>query len=505
MTDMGDQGPTGGDSEPIGYSLLSVIVPVFNERTTVAEVIRRIRAVTPARGRRGHRGRRRVLRRDRQGAGRHGRLDGAGDQPPVNKGKGAAVRTGLESIRGDLVLIQDADLEYDPADWSKLLDPILRGKSKVVYGSRFTGERKNMMPLHWIGNRFLSLVTNVLYSSTLSDMETCYKLFDRRALEGITIESDKFDFEPEITAKVLRRGTGSTRSRSPTPAGRPTRARRSPGGTDSARCGPWSSTGSPGSTVTDARRRAPRLRRDRGGPGRGCRSPAGRPARHNGGERGRGDRQLRVGPGPGQLCGRASGPKGRPSWWWWTTDPPTARVRRAARSLPRGRGARAGAQPRLRRGRQPRRGHHHRPVGAGVQLRTSRSGPARWPIWPPRWPPTPGCALVGPLIRDQAGERYPSARRFPVPGRRGRACPARDLRPGQPLHPLVPAGGAGRGRPRARSRRLGVRGVLSGQEVGLRAGGWVRRGLLHVPRGRRSVLAPGPGRLAGGLRARRPR
>ena len=112
----------------------------------------------------------------------------------------------MEAIRGDLVLIQDADLEYDPEDWSKLLEPILRGKSQVVYGSRFTGERRNMLPLHWIGNRFLSLVTNVLYSSTLSDMETCYKLFDRRVLDGLTIESDRFEFEPEITAKVLRRG-----------------------------------------------------------------------------------------------------------------------------------------------------------------------------------------------------------------------------------------------------------------------------------------------------------
>jgi glycosyltransferase involved in cell wall biosynthesis len=123
-----------------------------------------------------------------------------------NLGKGAAIRTGMEAVRGDLVLVQDADLEYDPADWAKLLDPILRGKSMVVYGSRFTGERKNMLPLHWIGNRFLSLVTNVLYSTTLSDMETCYKLFDRRVLEGITIESNRFEFEPEITAKVLRRG-----------------------------------------------------------------------------------------------------------------------------------------------------------------------------------------------------------------------------------------------------------------------------------------------------------
>jgi glycosyltransferase involved in cell wall biosynthesis len=125
---------------------------------------------------------------------------------PVNRGKGAAIRTALKVARGDLILIQDADLEYDPEDWPRMLDPILRGKARVVYGSRFTGERKNMLPLHWIGNRFLSLVTNVLYSSTLSDMETCYKLFDRQAIAGITVQSDRFDFEPEITAKVLRRG-----------------------------------------------------------------------------------------------------------------------------------------------------------------------------------------------------------------------------------------------------------------------------------------------------------
>jgi hypothetical protein len=87
-----------------------------------------------------------------------------------------------------------------------VLEPILKHKAAVVYGSRFTGERKNMLLLHWIGNRFLSLVTNVLYSSTLSDMETCYKLFDRRVLQGMVLVSNRFDFEPEITAKVLRRG-----------------------------------------------------------------------------------------------------------------------------------------------------------------------------------------------------------------------------------------------------------------------------------------------------------
>jgi glycosyltransferase involved in cell wall biosynthesis len=125
---------------------------------------------------------------------------------PVNRGKGAAIRTGLSVARGDLVLIQDADLEYDPEDWPKLLAPMLRGRAQVVYGSRFTGERKNMLFWHWVGNHFLSLVTNVLYNTTLSDMETCYKLFDRKVLERITIRSDRFDFEPEVTAKVLKLG-----------------------------------------------------------------------------------------------------------------------------------------------------------------------------------------------------------------------------------------------------------------------------------------------------------
>src|SRR5207302_1434691 len=107
---------------------------------------------------------------------------------------------------GEYVLVQDADLEYDPEDWPKLLNPVLRGRTRVVYGSRFTGERRNMLFLHWIGNRFLSFVTNVLYNTTLSDMETCYKLFDRRVLEGIDIRAKRFELEPEITAKVLRRG-----------------------------------------------------------------------------------------------------------------------------------------------------------------------------------------------------------------------------------------------------------------------------------------------------------
>jgi len=188
------------------YHLLSVIVPVYNERTTLNEIVRRMRAVELPMDREI------IVVDDGSDDGTEKVLSTIEDSTvrvlhhPANRGKGAAVRTGLGVVRGDLVLIQDADLEYDPDDWPKLLAPILRGRALVVYGSRFTGERKNMLYWHWLGNRFLSLVTNVLYNTTLSDMETCYKLFDRTVLDGIRITSDRFDFEPEITAKVLRRG-----------------------------------------------------------------------------------------------------------------------------------------------------------------------------------------------------------------------------------------------------------------------------------------------------------
>jgi glycosyltransferase involved in cell wall biosynthesis len=194
------------DNGPPRYSLLSVIVPVFNERATVAELLRRVRNVELPLDIEV------IVVDDGSSDGTEKVLGALGDSTVrvishgTNQGKGAAVRTGLAAVRGDLVIIQDADLEYDPEDWPRLLDPVLRGKARVVYGSRFTGERKNMLPLHWVGNRFLSLVTNLLYSSTLSDMECGYKLFDRAVLEGMTIESDRFEFEPEITAKVLRRG-----------------------------------------------------------------------------------------------------------------------------------------------------------------------------------------------------------------------------------------------------------------------------------------------------------
>ena len=188
------------------YRKLSVIIPVYNERNTVAEAIRRSRSVEIPLDREI------VVVDDGSGDGTTQILSQLQDSTvrvvfhEVNRGKGAAIRTGLTHVTGDLVLIQDADLEYDPEDWPKLLAPVLKGKARVVYGSRFTGERRNMMFWHWVGNRFLSLVTNALYNTTLSDMETCYKLFDRELVQSIPLSSNRFGFEPEVTAKILRTG-----------------------------------------------------------------------------------------------------------------------------------------------------------------------------------------------------------------------------------------------------------------------------------------------------------
>jgi len=123
-----------------------------------------------------------------------------------NQGKGAGVRTGVAHSSGDIVLIQDADLEYDPRDYPTLLRPILEGRVKAVYGSRFLGPRKAMLFWHMLGNKFLTLVTNVLYNAILSDMETCYKVLDGDLARSLNLKSDGWGIDPEITAKVLKRG-----------------------------------------------------------------------------------------------------------------------------------------------------------------------------------------------------------------------------------------------------------------------------------------------------------
>jgi glycosyltransferase involved in cell wall biosynthesis len=188
------------------YRLLSIIVPVFNERNTVGECIRRVREAPLSIDRE-------IIVVD------DGSEDGTLDivkrlsdstlrvvQHPNNLGKGAAVRRGIEAASGDLIVIQDADLEYDPRDLTRLLRPLQEGQARVVYGSRFTGERRNMFFWHWVGNRFLSFVTNILFNTTLSDMETCYKMFDADFLRSLRLTADRFEFEPEVTAAALRMG-----------------------------------------------------------------------------------------------------------------------------------------------------------------------------------------------------------------------------------------------------------------------------------------------------------
>ena len=183
---------------------LSVVIPVYNEKTLLLEIIRRVQAVPIEKeiilvddfSTDGTRDVLRDLERREFKVLYHEK----------NQGKGAALRTGFQRATGQFVIVQDADLEYDPNDYSKLLQPILDGRADVVYGSRFSGQRKNMTSLHTLGNLFLTGVTNLFYRTSITDMETCYKLFRRETIQGIRIECNRFNFEPEVTAKLLKRG-----------------------------------------------------------------------------------------------------------------------------------------------------------------------------------------------------------------------------------------------------------------------------------------------------------
>ena len=185
---------------------LSILMPVYNEKNTVVEIVRQVLAVDIDKEL--------IIVDD-------GSTDGTveilkNEIAPLdgvrvfyhekNQGKGAAIRTGKAHIEGDIALIQDADLEYDPNDYPTLIEPILNRKADVVYGSRFLGTRRAFLFWHYLGNRFLTLVTNVLYNTMLTDMETCYKVFRAPILKDMTIRANRFDFEPEITAKVFKAG-----------------------------------------------------------------------------------------------------------------------------------------------------------------------------------------------------------------------------------------------------------------------------------------------------------
>lgn len=193
---------------------LSIIIPIFNEEKTIVEILNKVLKVKLPKNIK-----KEVILID----------DGSNDKSKLkiqaskfikkiklishekNLGKGAAIRSGLNLANGDYIIIQDADLEYDPNDYTKLLEPVLLKKAKVVYGTRlvdyplrFWGNNKTVMPIHLLANKFLTALTNLFYGSNLTDMETCYKLFSNKVLKNIQLESSGFNFEAEITAKILK-------------------------------------------------------------------------------------------------------------------------------------------------------------------------------------------------------------------------------------------------------------------------------------------------------------
>jgi len=181
-------------------------MPVYNEAGTIDEIIRRVMAVDLSKEL--------VIVDDGSTDGTREKLRALPLAEGLrvifhesNQGKGAAVRTGLAAAKGDVMVIQDADLEYDPQEFHELLKPILRGDADVVFGSRLTGGRPQRVYLFWhkVANRLLCLVLNVLYNTTLTDMETCYKMFTRPVLETLRLRSNRFEIEPEITAKIFKR------------------------------------------------------------------------------------------------------------------------------------------------------------------------------------------------------------------------------------------------------------------------------------------------------------
>jgi glycosyltransferase involved in cell wall biosynthesis len=188
----------------IANPLLSVVMPVYNERDTIDEIVARVLAV-PLRIEL-------IVVDDSSTDGTRERLAELQRArgftlilQPRNQGKGAALRAGFDRVTGDIVVVQDADLEYSPEEYPQLIELISQGRADVVYGSRFLGRHRVFLFTHYAGNRFLTLVTNVLYNTILTDMETCYKAMRTDVLRSFRLESDGFGIEPEITAKIFKR------------------------------------------------------------------------------------------------------------------------------------------------------------------------------------------------------------------------------------------------------------------------------------------------------------
>jgi len=184
---------------------LSVVIPVYNEKASIRDVVRKVEAVDYDKEI--------ILVDDCSTDGSREILEGYKDQEGYrvqfharNRGKGAALRTGFACATGDVIIIQDADLEYDPKDYATLMEPILDGRADVVYGSRFLGgPHRVLFYWHYVGNKFLTTLSNMLTNLNLTDMETGYKVFSKQVIDSIDLKCDRFGFEPEITSKIARK------------------------------------------------------------------------------------------------------------------------------------------------------------------------------------------------------------------------------------------------------------------------------------------------------------